>query len=231
MDKNPRQITRLRYLDARNLEKFVNSLTYESDTNTFEIGTNLYVDGIATAQYFAFHDSGDGKYLIQCNYENNQIEFLNDVDVYYVNLDMSEQSDILTSNNTKTLFGNQSLLKDPQHPENNNIDLYKHYLHIQGGLSGSGIYDFYIVIQSSSNIDCSSSSGATQKLKDLLKISGSTPRIYESGVCGQTTDEGVSSYKVTHACALYWDGSLLYARCQGAADYTIINIEDKVETV
>lgn len=45
IDKNPRQITRLRVEDQKNLERFINTSTYDSSTNTFEIGSNLEVNG------------------------------------------------------------------------------------------------------------------------------------------------------------------------------------------
>ena len=144
----------------------------------------------------------------------NLIDFLNSL----------EDSNILTDKNTKTLFG-KSLYG------NGNIDLYRHYLHIQGGASAAGLYDFYIVIQSSSNVDCSSTSGATKKLRTLLKVSPATPRMYETGVCGPVKmPEETENYDAGHPCALYWDGSLLYVR-NGILDFEITLIEDRVEPI
>lgn len=253
MDKNPRQITRLRYLDAKNLEKFVKSISYDSNTNTFEIGTNLYVDGLIQNSDFILPSNGEGMKILNdtlisfylAGENTDSIDILPQIDEglitfaanhrlddgslqsseVHLNIIYAQNSDILTDQNVKTLFGNQSIYGS------GNIDLYKHYLHIQAGVSGAGLYDFYILVQSSSNVNCSSTDGATQKLKDLLKISGSTPRIYETGVCGPVqspSDE--QNYSAHNPCALYWNGSLLYVR-NDTLDFTITLIEDKVETV
>lgn len=243
MDKNPRQITRLRYLDARNLEKFVNSLTYESDTNTFEIGTNLYVDGklevdddaIFRGNLDAYNDSaltfyqGDNAHtafmgmspifdqtVVSFLYEDGQAISTS------IDLDVSVDAHILTNKNVKTFFGNKSIMKDPVHPENNNIDLYKHYLefevHVMSEPEEQGIYTCRILVQSSSNVDCSSTTGDTQKLKDLLKCD-ETNKHYEIGIADS------SSF-----VQLYGNSILLYVLVNGiAAD--INSIKDRVETI
>lgn len=243
MDKNSRQITRLRYLDARNLEKFVNSLTYESDTNTFEIGTNLYVDGklelnddaIFKGNLDAYNDSaltlyqGDNAqstYMaISPLFDETKLAFLyNDGQAIEtsIRLDVSVDANILTDKNTKTFFGNKSIMKDPEHPENNNIDLYKHYLefevHVTSAPAEQGIYTCRILVQSSSNVDCSSTTGATQKLKDLLKCDA-TNKYYEIGIADGST-----------FAQLYGNSTLLYVLVDGiAAD--INSIKDRVETI
>lgn len=85
----------------------------------------------------------------------------------------------------KTIFGNKSLLVDEYRPNDNNIDLYKHYFtitaHAYSAPEGSGNYTCYILIQSSSNVDVSSTTGDTKKLVNLLKCD-STGGFYESGV-------------------------------------------------
>lgn len=151
MDKNPRQITRLRYLDARNLEKFVNSLTYESDTNTFEIGTKLYVDGkfevnddaIFRGNLDAYNDSA----LTFYQGDNAQTPYMSMSPLFAtttlsflysdgqaintsIDLDVSVDAQILTDKNVKTFFGNKSIVKDPTKPNENNIDLYNHIISI-----------------------------------------------------------------------------------------------------
>ena len=85
----------------------------------------------------------------------------------------------------KTIFGNKSLTVDKYRPNDTNIDLYKHYLtitaHAYSAPEGSGNYTCYILIQSSSNVDVSSTTGDTKKLVNLLKCD-STGGFYESGV-------------------------------------------------
>lgn len=194
MDKNSRQITRLRYLDARNLEKFVNSLTYESDTNTFEIGTNLYVDGklelnddaIFKGNLDAYNDSaltlyqGDNAqstYMsISPLFDETKLAFLyNDGQAIEtsIGLDVSVDANILTDKNTKTFFGNKSIMKDPEHPENNNIDLYRHSLEIKTADNNTYLID--IIASSNLKID------SPQDLTTVLKpASGS---LWFGGIC------------------------------------------------
>lgn len=133
----------------------------------------------------------------------------------------AQSSDFVVESQLKTFFGNKSIIKDPEHPENNNIDLYKHYLTIDAEPSegGTGV-QCSILIQSSSNVDCSSTTGATQKLKTLLKITGTSYRVYESGVA----NSGASS------CALVWTGTILQVNV-GGTPYVIKSIVDDVETV
>lgn len=73
-----------------------------------------------------------------------------------IKLDVSEEANILTDKNTKTVFG-KSILKDP---DNGNIDLYRHQLTFrqEGGL-------YFAEIISSSNLKVDS----LQKLATLTK--------------------------------------------------------------
>lgn len=205
-----------RMLDQKAID-FLNSLgdslKYESSTNTFEVGTNLYVDGDLTIggtyitgqggrinieeNYHFYFESKNGETSAQLELPSN-VDFLN----------------ILTDQNTKTFFGNQSILGI------GNIDLYKHYLNITAKSPGNTSSSCYICIYSSSNINCTSSTGATQKLKDLLKISGTAERYYDSGMTG-----GGES-----ACILYWSGQVLQVSVD-TENYTITAIEDTVETI
>ena len=240
IDKNPRQITRLRVKDQKKLEELATELTYNSTTNTVEVGSNLEVNGQAIfnadiksyngAGLFLYDNVGDSENVNIWAGVSDKVLYIDygnegnpDLDVS-VQIPLSSDSTVLTTSNTKTLFGNSLY-------GTGNIDLYKHYLHIQGGSSGAGLYDFYIVIQSSSNVDCSSTSGATKKLRTLLKVSPAIPRMYETGVCGPVKmPEQTENYNAERPCALYWDGSLLYVR-NGVADFEITLIEDKVETL
>ena len=118
----------------------------------------------------------------------------------------------------KTLFGKNLSYYDPK---DNNIDLYKHYLTIGVKDEASNITDtFSILVQSSSNVDCSSATGATQKLKDLLKASGSSIRTYEYGPNSDFSSVGM----------LLWTGTILCITASGG-ELNIVNIVDRVETL
>ena len=233
-----------RIIDGKNiqfLEDMSEVMKYNSSTNTFEIGTDLYVNGaIKSSDTIMLYN--DTQLTFYADKENSaditisplfgytesvtQLSFTytlpDGAEAYSAYLDLDKSSNILTDKNTKTLFGNSLY-------GTGNIDLYKHYLHIKGGASGAGLYDFYIVIQSSSNVDCSSTSGATKKLRNLLKVSPATPRMYETGVCGPVKmPEETENYSAERPCALYWDGSSLYVR-NGVADFEIALIEDVVQ--
>nr|DAH14338.1 MAG TPA: hypothetical protein [Caudoviricetes sp.] len=202
----------------QNLIDFLNSLgdslKYESSSNTFEIGTNLYVDGNIefSGQYIkggVWLDMGDsGYFYIQTQTDNSDD---------YIEFHISPGDGTihgLTDNNTKTLFGNQSIYGS------GNIDLYKHYLLIKAKSPSNTTYSCFIAIYSSSNVNCSSSSGATQKLKNLLKISGTSQRYYDTGMTS-----GAES-----ACILYWSGQVLEVMID-TESCTITSIEDSVETI
>jgi len=236
IDKNPRQITRLRVEDQKKLEELATELTYNSTTNTVEVGKNLSVNGTILTNYnneaFVIVDENNSSLTFSFEQGNALvIKNENATGIYFDDFDETgEFYKGATSKNLKTVFG-KSIMKDPEQPEDNNIDLYKHYLHIQGGASGAGLYDFYIVIQSSSNVDCSSTAGATKKLRTLLKVSPATPRMYETGVCGPVkSPEETENYSAERSCALYWDGSLLYVR-NALGDFEMTLIEDRVETL
>lgn len=225
----------------QNLIDFLNSLgdslKYESSSNTFEIGPSLEVDSnlnvngdtIFNGDLVSYRDSsftfyeGDNSQTpsmgVSPLFDVNQlIFFYNDgqaIDSATM-LDVSVDANILTNKNTKTIFG-KSIQKDSE----NNIDLYKHYLTINVEDETSNITDtFSILVQSSSNVDCSSATGATQKLKDLLKASGPSVRTYEYGPNSDFSSMGM----------LLWTGSIL---CITASDgeLNIVKIVDRVETL
>lgn len=120
----------------------------------------------------------------------------------------------LSSSNVKTFFGNKSIIKDPKHPEDNNIDLYKHYLELTAGGK-----TFRGVIQSSNNLDCT---GVGTKLVTLLKCKAGQTHYYEHFL--DMTDTG-SEY------ALYYNGSILQLTDGTSDPINITNVVDKVETV
>lgn len=200
---------------------------YNSDTNTFEIGTSLYVDGSIISHYSpeAFVIIDENNVSLRFSFEQgNALVIKNDNEsgIYFDDFDDSgELYQGATSKNLKTIFGNKSLMKDPEHPENNNIDLYKHYLTINVEDETSNITDtFSILVQSSSNVDCSSSTGATQKLKDLLKASGPSVRTYEYGPNSDFSSVGM----------LLWTGTILCITASGG-ELNIVKIVDRVETL
>ena len=130
IDKNPRQITRLRVEDQVKLEKLA-SVTrfYEGDNTPYfdalNVNGELYIN---TGMIISNNSQNKGNsidllntdgtiYLNGTDTDNNYIEF---------NLDGTIQT-ALTNKNTKTIFG-KSIMKDPEQPENNNINLYRHQL-------------------------------------------------------------------------------------------------------
>lgn len=217
MDKNPRQITRLRYLDARNLEKFVNSLTYESDTNTFEIGTGLFVDGKATFNSEIVSQNGGGLYLYDNEGGNENVNIYADVSgqVLYINYNNSDNIDldvtvqiplshhsiVLTNANTKTLFGNQSL------EGSGNIDLYNHIISID---INSTILLNIFVKASSSNVKVNS----LNDLTTLLKAKENTIIECNAYNAGQTYTRNVDITGLIYTNST-WKYGLVYMTPQG----------------
>lgn len=222
IDKNPRQITRLRVEDQKKLEKIAGDSEFLNDSLPHRLTTALE---IVSERGFGLENS-DAIFWMSNDYNDitigsnadGELVIDNGFDTYHLPYDSNPDregitADIVTSDKLKTLFGNQSIYG------NGNIDLYKHYLKITGTGDG-GTSSFYILVQSSSNVDCSSTTGATQKLKDLLKVSGTQPIHYEYGV---TID-------ATATCQLVWTGSLLVVN-YNTVNYNITKIEDRVETL
>ena len=107
----------------------------------------------------------------------------------------------------KTLFGDQSLVGT------GNIDLYNHFLELT---YTNGTVN--LVIESSSNIDCS---GIGTKLKDLLKCSGAA-KYYHQGF----------ELKNNKVAQLYWNGTILQVQIGGeATPFAITTVKDSVRTV
>lgn len=209
------------------LNSLGDSLKYESSSNTFEIGTNLYVDGITNFDdkvnlsvlniKQGLYDDDFDCVKISYSKDNERLQFdFTGWGVTYYLEPYASDGNIVTDDNVKTLFGNQSLVGS------GNIDLYKHYLefevHVTSAPEEQGNYTCRILVQSSSNVDCTSTTGATQKLKDLLKCD-STNKYYESGIAGGSV-----------GAQLYGNSRLLYVLVDGIAA-EIKSINDRVETI
>lgn len=159
---------------------------YNSDTNTFEVGTNLYVDGNFSIQanlntYGAiqsFNDSSLSFYQdndIQSSYfdispsfgqyELSFAHFDGQAITTTATLKIDGNCNILTNINVKTLFGNQSIYGS------GNIDLYVHYLSFT---INSKIY--YGVVYSSNNLVVDS----VQDLTTIMKSDGQILALGES---------------------------------------------------
>ena len=167
--------------------------TYNSSTNTFGIDTNLYVDGIIKSNevmisksifdiynnsQITFYENNIGsKYIsILPNFDIGEIQFVYESieDHTIVKLGTNESANILTSANTKTVFGNQSIYGS------GNIDLYRHQLKVRNS-SGSVIY---FVIISSSNLKVDS-------LQDLTSVTKATTGYFTLAIHPSETDTPV----------------------------------------
>lgn len=213
------------------LAPLATEVTYNKDTNTFEVGGNLYVDGnirsndvnILNGTFDIYNNSLltfyltdenserieispyiDGPYIEFTSYDDHDNPFV--TTLYLTN----EGATILTDKNTKSIFGNKSLLKDPEHPENNNIDLYVHYLTIHAGsIVWSG------VVYSSNNIVANS----PQKLTTLLKANSQQYYIVLHGQDGQC---GI----------LYWTNSIWQVDISGQDSLlNVTSVSDIVTTI
>ena len=88
IDKNPRQITRLRVEDQKRLEDLATEVVYNKDTDTTEIGTSLDVKGdiiisgagmiISPSACSLDLTDGSAIYLNGSDVDNNYIEFILD---------------------------------------------------------------------------------------------------------------------------------------------------------
>lgn len=131
---------------------------YNSDTNTLEIGTNLYVDGVIDTTQIQMSDDGAA---ISFNLEDNKFSFQ---DKYgnITSLVVKDTSEILTDKSVKTLFGNQSIYGS------GNIDLYRHQL----TLFNRADEQYILIVYSSSNLNVDSVTDLTTltKANDNYKI-------------------------------------------------------------
>ena len=142
--------------------KLVKIGKYNSNTDTFEIGNNLDVNGNIETNGLAIWESGQSeKAFLEYQYDSDNFRLINYNTNAITNIplvDGSESTLISTDGivdylnmNLKTLFGNKSIVKDPQHPEDNDINLYRHQLKVTDVRSIIGT--FIIISSNNLNID------------------------------------------------------------------------------
>lgn len=119
---------------------------------------------------------------------------------------------MLTDKNVKTFFGNKSIVKDPSNPQDNNIDLYVHYLEI------ITLQHRYFGIAYSSLK--TSATGAGQGLTTLFKAPTGSARDYIM----------LSDINNNRVAQLKWSGSIWQILNDGALE-NVANITDRVETI
>ena len=215
IDKNPRQITRLRVEDQKNLERFINTSTYESSTNTFEIGTNLKVDGYLEAYndssltFYQGNNAQTPSMGVSPLFGANQLSFFyndgQDID-RSIMLDVSVDANILTDENVKTVFGNSLY-------GTGNIGLYVQYLSI---IANSKFYNGVVV--SSNNTDAT---GTGQGLTSLFKAPVDTSQQYIT----------VSDIDHNVVGLLIWNGSTWSIQLANDNFETVTNVTDRVEPI
>lgn len=169
--------------------------SYNSSTNTFEIGTNLHVNGRIITQdaIMLYDDTQITFYLDKENGEDitispmfsygegiTQLSFRYNLpdgaETYSAYLNLERTSNILTDKNTKKLFGNQSIFTEDG---KGSIDLYRHQLKVKVG--GSAVY---FVITSSSNLKVTS-------LQDLTTVTKATNGYFTLAIRPGETNESV----------------------------------------
>ena len=165
IDKNPRQITRLRVEDQKKLEDLATEVVYNKNTNTVEVGSNLSVNGVARLPHIVIDptndDTGVDITFNTDNLYNSQLKFFFMADGLTYTLQANDGDGlIVTDNNIKTVFG-KSILKDPEQPEDNNINLYRHSLEIKTADKNTYLMTF----NASSNLKIASLQDLTTVLK------------------------------------------------------------------
>ena len=220
IDKNPRQITRLRVEDQKKLEELATELTYNSTTNAFEIGTNLGVNGYLEAYndssltFYQGNNAQTPSMGVSPLFDANKLSFFyndgQDIDLSIM-LDVSVEANILTDENTKTIFG-KSIMKDPEQPENN-IDLYVHYLQI---IADSKFYNGVVI--SSNN---TAATGTGQGLTALFKAPADTSQQYIT----------VSDIDHNVVGLLIWNGSIWSIQLANDNFVNVTSVTDRVEPI
>lgn len=207
IDKNPRQITRLRVEDQAKLEKLASVTGFDESDNTPQFDS-LYVDGSLVANNLYLYETIDfpGSASLKYSEEDSEFIFSNAETEFNVHLPLSQaEEEILTDKSVKTLFGNKSIYGS------GNIDLYVHYLNIStGNIKWTG------VVYSSNNIIVNS----PQKLTTLLKATN-TDKNYIV-LHGQDGQSGL----------LYWGNSIWQVDIDGQENLVnVISVSDRVETI
>lgn len=208
IDKNPRQITRLRVEDQAKLEKLASVTGFDEGDDTPQFDT-LYVDGSLVANNLYLYETIDfpGSASLKYSEEDSEFIFSNSETEFSAHLPLSHaEEEILTDKSVKTLFGNQSIVGS------GNIDLYNHFIKIT-----AGTFSWYGVIQSSNNLD---TTGVGTKLQTLLKCKANEKHYYYVFASDDVAETGV----------LYWTGSVFQIKTL-SDNYNVTAVEDKVETV
>ena len=200
--------------------------SYNSSTNTFPIGSDLYVNGAIKSQdaIMLYNDTQLTFYSEKENSEDitisplfgysetvTQLSFVytlpDGTESYSAYLKLDKTSNILTDKNTKTVFG-KSLYGT------GNIDLYVHYLEITT-VDDVTFYGFcYSSIKTSA-------SGVGQGLTTLFKAPANQARNYIT--LGDITQDGGSAL-------LQWTGTIWQVTYNGS-QLNVTNVVDTVEPI
>lgn len=210
IDKNPRQITRLRVEDQAKLEKLASVTGFDEGEDTPQFDS-LYVDGSLVANNLYLYETIDfpGSASLKYSEEDSEFIFSNAETEFSAHLPLSHaEEEILTDKSVKTLFGNQSIVGT------GNIDLYVHYIEI---LTDDDI-TFYGCAYSSIKTNAS---GVGQGLTTLFKAPANQARDYiPLSNLAEQASPGL----------LQWTGSIWKVGYSGA-DYNVVNVVDRVETI
>ena len=205
MDKNPRQITRLRVEDQAKLEKLARVTGFDEGEDTPQFDS-LYVDGSLVANNLYLYETIDfpGSASLKYSEEDSEFIFSNVETEFSAHLPLSHaEEEILTDKNVKTLFGNQTLYGS------GNIDLYRHQLQFKDGKTL-----YFAEIISSSNLKIDS-------LQDLTTLTKATTNF--KIVLYDETDAGANEI-------LIYSGSIWEYDIAGEAA-TFTTITDVVTTI
>lgn len=210
IDKNPRQITRLRIEDQAKLEKLASVTRFDEGDNTPRF-TVLYVDGTAAANNFYVYETIDFTGgTIKYNSNDAGVEFYNSETEFTAHLhQVAANEEILTDKSVKTVLG-QSIYST----DGGNIDLYVHYLKI------TAVNDliFYGFCYSSIK---TSASGVGQGLTTLFKAPANQARNYIT--LGDIEQNGGSAL-------LQWTGTIWQVTYNGS-QFNVTNVVDRVEPI
>ena len=231
---NPRQNTRMRWRDARELEKFI-FLTGHFHFQT-EVLENVLEDELygklykelqfceenITSKGVLITDTYNNALFIGTIFDDNSMQLINlygnQADIIDINIGNENELNIkketetfISEDNIKTLFG-QSILGT------GNIDLYRHYLKVSDNNGNTANFEFI----SSSNINAT---GSGTKLKDLFKCSGiAESRNYCYGFKGSPAN----------GASLYWPGSatgVILLQVGSDTPSAVATVKDIVETI
>lgn len=204
MDYNPRQITQMRWRDAKEIEKFKfitgnfafvdEVLEKASTTKPYNRIVDIMKESTATNKNFGIvlHDSPDvvKAYLGYCSGTELTVYSFSTNENREVLITYDEKTDKLTTkveieelmstDNVKTLFGEQSIIGT------GNIDLYNHFLTVTA-TDGSKLYINY---PSSQALECDSLQDLTKmtKAKNGTKIGFGSTYINYNGSIWQTAN-------------------------------------------